>query len=44
MAVERVEQLLRKMNKALNDAGFDYAIIGGNAVIVCSRTSGVKAS
>lgn len=32
MAVERVEQLLRKTTEALNVAGIDYAIIGGNAV------------
>jgi hypothetical protein len=31
-AVERVEQLLRKTTEALNVAGIDYAIIGGNAV------------
>ena len=32
MAVERVEQLLHRLTQALNDAGIDYAIIGGNAV------------
>ena len=32
MAVDRVEQLLHKLTQALNDAGIDYAIIGGNAV------------
>ncbi len=32
MAVDRVEQLLLKVSEALNVAGIDYAIIGGNAV------------
>ncbi len=32
MAVDRVEQLLHRISGALNDAGIDYAIIGGNAV------------
>ena len=32
MVVDRVEKLLRKVTEALNDAGIDYAIIGGNAV------------
>ncbi len=32
MAVDRVERLLRKVAEALNGAGIDYAIIGGNAV------------
>jgi hypothetical protein len=32
MAVERVEQLLRRTSGALNASGVDYAIIGGNAV------------
>lgn len=34
MAVKRVEQRLRKVTAALNDAGIRYAIIGGNAVAV----------
>ena len=34
MAVERVEQRLRKVTTALNDAGIRYAVIGGNAVAV----------
>lgn len=34
MAVERVEQRLRKVTAALNDAGIHYAVIGGNAVAV----------
>ncbi len=32
MAVERVERLLRKLTDALNAAGVEYAVIGGNAV------------
>ncbi|MCH7807860.1 MAG: hypothetical protein IIB60_01440 [Planctomycetes bacterium] len=32
MAVDRVERLLRKLSDALNAAGVEYAIIGGNAV------------
>lgn len=32
MAVNRVERLLRKVTKAMNDAGIEYAVIGGNAV------------
>ncbi len=32
MAVDRVEQLLRKVTEALNVSGIDYAVIGGNAV------------
>ena len=32
MAVERVEQLLRKVTGALEVAGIPYAVIGGNAV------------
>jgi hypothetical protein len=32
MAVERVEELLRKVTKALNAAEVPYAIVGGNAV------------
>lgn len=32
MAVERVEQRLRKVTAALNDADVPYAVIGGNAV------------
>ena len=32
MAVDRVERLLRKLTEALNAAGVEYAIIGGNAV------------
>ena len=34
MAIERVEQRLRKVTAALNDAGVRYAVIGGNAVAV----------
>ncbi len=34
MAVERVEQRLRKVTAALNEAGIPYAVIGGNAVAV----------
>ncbi len=32
MAVERVEQRLRKVTAALNDADVPYGVIGGNAV------------
>lgn len=32
MAVERVEQLLRSVTTALDQAGIAYAVIGGNAV------------
>lgn len=32
MAMERVEQRLRKVTAALNDAGVRYAVVGGNAV------------
>jgi hypothetical protein len=32
MAVERVERLLKLVTGALNDAGLDYAVIGGNAI------------
>ncbi|MEE9295486.1 MAG: hypothetical protein V3W34_11065 [Phycisphaerae bacterium] len=32
MAVERVEKLLRKVSKALDQARIPYAVIGGNAV------------
>lgn len=32
MAVDRVEQLLRRVSDALQNAGIDYAIVGGNAV------------
>lgn len=32
MAVQRVEQLLRKVAKALNAGKIDYAVVGGNAV------------
>lgn len=32
MAVDRVERLLRSFTKALDDAGLDYAVVGGNAV------------
>jgi len=32
MAIERVEQRLRKVTAALDAAGVDYAVIGGNAV------------
>lgn len=32
MAVERVEKLLRKVSKALDQAGICYAVVGGNAV------------
>jgi len=32
MAVNRVERLLEKVTGALNAAGVDYAVIGGNAV------------
>lgn len=34
MAMERVQQRLRKVTAALNDAGIRYAVIGGNAVAV----------
>ncbi len=34
MAVERVEQRLRKVTAALDAAGIRYAVIGGNAVAV----------
>lgn len=34
MAMERVEQRLRKVTAALDDAGIRYAVIGGNAVAV----------
>ncbi len=34
MAMERVEQRLRNVTAALNDAGIRYAVIGGNAVSV----------
>jgi hypothetical protein len=34
MAVERVEKRLRRVTKALNEAGVRYAVIGGNAVAV----------
>lgn len=32
MAVERVERLLREVTRALDAAGIEYAVIGGNAV------------
>lgn len=32
MAVDRVEQLLRRVSEALESAGIGYAIVGGNAV------------
>jgi hypothetical protein len=32
MAVGRVERLLKKVTTALQDAGIEYAVIGGNAV------------
>ena len=32
MAVDRVERLLRKVARALNEAGVTYALVGGNAV------------
>lgn len=32
MAVDRVERLLQTLTEALNNAGIDYAIVGGNAV------------
>ncbi len=32
MAVDRVERLLRKVARALNEAGVTYAVVGGNAV------------
>ena len=32
MAMDRVEQRLRKVTRALDDAGIPYAVIGGNAV------------
>ena len=32
MAVDRVEQLLRLVTEALENAGIEYAVIGGNAV------------
>ncbi len=32
MAVERVERLLMKVTQALDGAGIEYAVIGGNAV------------
>lgn len=32
MAIERVEKLLRKTTQALDAAGIDYAVVGGNAV------------
>jgi len=39
MAVDRVERLLRAVAQALNDAGVDYAIIGGNAVAAWVATA-----
>lgn len=38
MAVDRVERLLRKTAKALDDAGIPYAVIGGNAVALWVTT------
>ena len=32
MAMERVEQCLRRVTRALDDAGIPYAVVGGNAV------------
>jgi len=32
MAVDRVERLLQKLTEALNAAGVEYAIVGGNAI------------
>ncbi len=32
MAMERVEQRLRRVTRALDDAGVPYAVVGGNAV------------
>jgi hypothetical protein len=32
MAIERVEQRLRRVTRALDDAGIPYAVVGGNAV------------
>ncbi len=41
-AVERVERLLKQVTSALDDAGVDYAVIGGNAVAtwVATRDAG----
>jgi hypothetical protein len=38
LAVKRVERLLRKVAKALDDADIPYAVVGGNAVAIWVET------